>query len=116
MYQRLDGAATGFCLILPIPGPLRGFQGHSGAILAAGVDFAHAFTHTEFVGRPSMKLRQYLLGLAATLAAVSVLAAAPAIDGKWNATVDGGQGPMELVFDLKSAGEKLTGNLSMAMM
>jgi hypothetical protein len=63
-----------------------------------------------------MKLRQYLLGLAATLAAVSVLAAAPTIDGKWNATVDGGQGPMELVFDLKSAGEKLTGNLSMAMM
>jgi hypothetical protein len=66
-----------------------------------------------------MKLRHYVLGFIATLATLPALAAAPAagIDGKWLATVDGGpNGPIELTFDLKAEGEKLTGNLSMAMM
>jgi hypothetical protein len=62
-----------------------------------------------------MKFRHYVLGFAATLAALPALAAD--IDGKWNATVDGGPaGPVELVFDLKADGEKLAGNMSMAMM
>lgn len=66
-----------------------------------------------------MKLRQIALGLVATLAMLPALAAAPAagIDGKWLATVDGGpQGPIDLTFDLKAEGEKLTGAMSMAMM
>jgi hypothetical protein len=62
-----------------------------------------------------MKLRQYVLGFVVTLAALPALAAG--IDGKWLATVDGGPGgPIELTFDLKAEGEKLGGNLSMAMM
>lgn len=66
-----------------------------------------------------MKLRHFALGFVATLAMLPTLAAAPAagIDGKWMATVDGGpQGPIELSFDFKAEGEKLNGNLSMAMM
>ena len=62
-----------------------------------------------------MKLRSYVLGLASVLATLPALAAD--IDGKWNATVDGGPaGPVELVFELKAEGEKLTGNMSAAMM
>jgi hypothetical protein len=62
-----------------------------------------------------MRIRHYLLGVAAALAALPLLAAD--IDGKWNATVDGGPGgPIELVFDLKADGEKLAGNLSLSMM
>ncbi|MET0281590.1 MAG: hypothetical protein ABW278_10765 [Steroidobacteraceae bacterium] len=56
-----------------------------------------------------MKIRHYVLGLAAALALGPAMAAE--IDGKWNATVDGPQGPLELVFDLKAEGEKLTGTL-----
>jgi hypothetical protein len=66
-----------------------------------------------------MKLRHYVLGFIASLAALPALAAAPAtgIDGKWLAAVDGGPaGPVELTFDLKADGEKLGGHLSMAMM
>ena len=62
-----------------------------------------------------MKLRSYVLGLASVLATLPALAAD--IDGKWNATVDGGPaGPVELVFELKAEGEKLTGNMAAAMM
>lgn len=62
-----------------------------------------------------MKLRSYVLGLASVLATLPALAAD--IDGKWNATVDGGPaGPVELVFELKAEGEKLTGSMAAAMM
>jgi hypothetical protein len=62
-----------------------------------------------------MKLRSCVLGLVAVLASLPALASG--IDGKWNATVDGGPaGPIELVFEFKAEGEKLTGNLSAAMM
>jgi len=62
-----------------------------------------------------MKLRSCVLGLVAALAWLPALASG--IDGKWNATVDGGPaGPIELVFEFKAEGEKLTGNLSAAMM
>jgi hypothetical protein len=66
-----------------------------------------------------MKLRQYVLGFVAMAAMLPALGAAPAagIDGKWQATVDGGPGgPIELTFEFKAEGEKLTGQLSMAMM
>lgn len=66
-----------------------------------------------------MRLRQYVLGAVAALAVLPALAAAPAaaIDGKWQATVDGGPaGPIEQTYDFKAEGEKLTGTLSMAMM
>lgn len=56
-----------------------------------------------------------LVGLVVTLATLPGLAAG--VDGKWNATVDGGPaGPVELTFDLKAEGEKLTGSLSVPMM
>lgn len=62
-----------------------------------------------------MKMRQTFLALAATLVALPGMAAG--IDGKWNATVDGGPaGPVELQFDLKAEGEKLTGSLAAPMM
>ncbi|MFO7325465.1 MAG: hypothetical protein DIU62_007095 [Pseudomonadota bacterium] len=61
------------------------------------------------------KTAHYVAGLAAALLAAPALAGG--IDGRWNATVDGGPaGPVELTFDLKSEGEKLTGALVMAMM
>jgi len=57
-----------------------------------------------------MKRRRYIPGLVAVLLALPVLAAD--IDGKWNATVDGGpNGPVDLQFILKAEGEKLTGTL-----
>jgi len=62
-----------------------------------------------------MKLRQYVTSLVLILSAMPALAAD--IDGKWQATVDGGPaGPVELTFDLKAEGEKLSGNMSMAML
>jgi hypothetical protein len=62
-----------------------------------------------------MRIRHYLLGVAAALAALPLLAAD--IDGKWNATIEGGPGgPIELVFDLKADGEKLGGNMTLSMM
>jgi hypothetical protein len=62
-----------------------------------------------------MKLRSCVLGLVAVLTSLPALASN--IEGKWNATVDGGPaGPIELVFEFKAEGEKLTGNLSAAMM
>jgi hypothetical protein len=65
-----------------------------------------------------MKLRLFVMGLLASLVLGPALAAGAAgIDGKWNATVDGGpSGPVELVFDFKAQGEKLTGSLTAAMM
>ncbi len=57
-----------------------------------------------------MRIRRYVLGLVAALATWPALAAD--IDGKWNATVDGPQGPIELVFEFKAEGEKLVGTLS----
>jgi len=62
-----------------------------------------------------MKLRSSVLALATLLMALPALAANN-IDGKWNATVDAGGTPVELVFEFKSEGEKLTGNMSAAMM
>jgi hypothetical protein len=62
-----------------------------------------------------MSMRNYVLALAATLASLPALA--NGIDGKWNATVDGGPGgPVELVLQFKAEGEKLTGDISAAMM
>jgi hypothetical protein len=68
-----------------------------------------------------MKTGQLVFGLLVALAASGSWAAEPAaaagIDGKWNATVDGGPGgPVELQFEFKADGEKLAGQLSMAMM
>lgn len=61
-----------------------------------------------------MKMRQYVLGLTTLLLALPLLAAG--IDGKWHASVDGGAaGPVELQFDLKAHGEKLTGTLTAPM-
>jgi hypothetical protein len=59
-------------------------------------------------------LRASLLGLLA-LIALPVLAAAPSAEnatGKWLASVDAGGAPIELTFDLKAEGEKLTGTLT----
>lgn len=62
-----------------------------------------------------MRKRHYFLGLVATLATLPALGAG--VDGKWNASVDGGPaGPVELVIELKAEGEKLTGNISAPMM
>ncbi len=62
-----------------------------------------------------MKMRHIVLGLVAAVVALPGLASD--IDGKWNATVDGGpNGPVELLFDLKAEGETLTGTLSVSMM
>lgn len=71
-----------------------------------------------------MKTLRFLPGSLLTLAVFGAWAAeapapAPAtgINGKWNATVDGGPGgPVELQFEFKADGEKLAGQLSMAMM
>jgi len=61
-----------------------------------------------------MKLRKHVLGLATMLLALPALAAG--IDGSWHASVDGGPaGPVELQFDLKAEGEKLTGTLTAPM-
>ncbi len=46
-----------------------------------------------------------------TVLAASVCAAA-GIDGKWTAEVPGRQGPMEMVFDLKADGDKVSGTIS----
>ena len=60
-----------------------------------------------------MKIRNLLLGLAATLAAQPLLAAD--IDGKWNATVDSPMGAVNLVLEFKADGEKLTGTIASDM-
>jgi len=61
-----------------------------------------------------MQVRKFALGVLASLVAVSALAAD--IDGKWNATVDSPQGQINLVFEFKAEGEKLTGAMSAEMM
>lgn len=62
-----------------------------------------------------MSIRHGVLGLVAILMGLPALAAD--IDGKWAATVDGGpNGPVNLTFELKAEGEKLTGAMSMEMM
>lgn len=58
-----------------------------------------------------MKIRNLVLAMTATLAALPVLAAD--IDGKWNAVIDSEMGSISQVFELKAEGEKLTGNMSM---
>ncbi len=40
------------------------------------------------------------------------LSAAAGVDGKWTAEVPGRRGPMEMVFDLKADGDKVTGTIS----
>ncbi len=57
-----------------------------------------------------MSLRKFAWGLVAALVALPALSAD--IDGKWNATADTPQGPINLVFDFKAEGEKLAGTLS----
>jgi hypothetical protein len=58
-----------------------------------------------------MSLRQYIQGFVIALAAVPALAAD--VDGKWKTSIEAGpQGSVELVFDLKAEGKKLTGTLS----
>jgi hypothetical protein len=58
-----------------------------------------------------MSLRQYVQGIVIALAAVPALAAD--VDGKWKTNIEAGpQGSVELVFDLKAEGKKLTGTLS----
>ena len=61
-----------------------------------------------------MQVRKFALGVLASLVAVSALAAD--IDGKWNAAVDSPQGQINLVFEFKADGEKLTGAMSAEMM
>lgn len=61
-----------------------------------------------------MHLRKYVLAVAATL--VAATAAAADIDGKWNSTVDSPQGQINLVWEFKAEGEKLTGTMSAEMM
>lgn len=59
-------------------------------------------------------LRTAILGVLA-LIAIPALAAAPAapnVTGKWLASVDAGGTPVELTFELKAEGEKLTGTLT----
>ena len=60
-----------------------------------------------------MSIRALFLGAVAALATLPALAAD--IDGKWNATVDSPQGPINLVFEFKVAAEKLEGTLSADM-
>lgn len=50
------------------------------------------------------------------LALVASAFAAAGIDGKWNATMNGPDGPMAVVLDVKAEGEKLTGSLNFAAM
>jgi hypothetical protein len=57
-----------------------------------------------------MKIRNLLLGLVASMAALPALAAD--IDGKWNAAIDSPMGAVNLVFEFKAEGEKLTGTLA----
>jgi hypothetical protein len=56
--------------------------------------------------------RTGFLSLLAMLALPAL--AAENASGKWLATVDAGGMPIELTFDLKADGEKLTGTLTMA--
>ncbi len=57
--------------------------------------------------------RTGFLSLLAMLA-LPALAAESAVTGKWVASVDAGQGAVELTFNLKAEGEKVTGDLSVA--
>jgi hypothetical protein len=62
-----------------------------------------------------MKIRQYALGLVATLLALPTLA--DGIDGKWKATVESPQGAMELQLEFKAvAAGKLEGTISAEVM
>lgn len=60
-----------------------------------------------------MKIRNLVLGVVATVAALPALAAD--IDGKWNATVDSPMGAVNLQFEFKAAGEKLDGAIAFEM-
>lgn len=60
-----------------------------------------------------MKIRNLVLGLAASVAALPALAAG--IDGKWNATVESPMGAVNLVFEFKSEGEVLNGSIAADM-
>ena len=59
--------------------------------------------------------RAFALAFPALAATVRGLRAAE-VDGKWEAQVDGPQGPMALIFDLKADGETLTGTVGNEMM
>lgn len=60
-----------------------------------------------------MKIRQLMLGLAATLSTLPALAAD--IDGKWNASIESPMGAVNLVFEFKAEGEKLSGTITTEM-
>ncbi len=57
--------------------------------------------------------RTGILSLLALLV-LPALAAEGTVTGKWVASVDAGQGAVELTFNLKAEGEKLSGDLSVA--
>ena len=63
-----------------------------------------------------MSKGKYLWGVVAAFAAFPVFA--DGIDGKWNATVDSPQGPVNLVFEFKAGPEagKLEGAMSVDML
>jgi hypothetical protein len=58
-----------------------------------------------------------LLSASVLLLALAASAfAAAGIDGRWNATMNGPDGPMQVVLDVKAEGEKLNGSLNFAAM
>lgn len=75
-----------------------------------------------------MTLRDFSTACALLVASLSAVAQAPSrpatapaaapapastgVTGKWNATVNAAQGPINLVLDLKPEGEKLTGTIT----
>lgn len=59
------------------------------------------------------RMKTHRLGLLALLAMIALPAlGAESATGKWVASVDAGEAAVELTFDLKAEGEKLTGSLS----
>lgn len=56
------------------------------------------------------------LGLAGTAALFALPAFAQDVTGTWSATVEGQQGPIELVFDLEAEGNEVTGTVAAGQM
>jgi hypothetical protein len=59
-------------------------------------------------------MRRGLLALVMTVA-MSVVALAADVTGKWVGSVEGPNGPIELTYEFKADGEALTGSVSSAM-
>ncbi len=66
-----------------------------------------------------MKIRNLVLGFVAAMVALPAMVSGadskPAIDGKWNATVDSEMGAVQLALEFKSEGEKFTGTIAVDM-